>query len=298
MEKFLTIFVLLLAGLGLQRVREFPENGAHSLNLFVVYVSLPALILHQLHKLTFSTELLVPVIMPWFMLIISALLVLAITTLFKWDRKTTGALLLVVPLANTSFLGIPMVEAFFGVDAVSYAVLYDQLGSFLGLATYGSFILAVYASSEKPKISAIVKRIFLFPPFIALAVALATMRFSYPEPLDRMFGIIAASLVPAVMVAVGLQLQLKLEARYVGPFTAGLLLKLVAAPLIALAAVRMLGFDSVVAQVCVFEAGMPPMVTAGALALAAGLAPKLTAALVGYGIIVSFATLPVLYQLL
>jgi hypothetical protein len=40
------------------------------------------------------------------------------------------------------------------------------------------------------------------------------------------------------------------------------------------------------------------MVIAGVLALSANLAPKLTSALVGVGIVASFATLPLLYRLL
>lgn len=43
---------------------------------------------------------------------------------------------------------------------------------------------------------------------------------------------------------------------------------------------------------------MPPMVTAGALAVAAGLDAELSVALVGFGIFFSFATLPLLYWLL
>ncbi len=51
-------------------------------------------------------------------------------------------------------------------------------------------------------------------------------------------------------------------------------------------------------QVSIFEAGMPPMVSAGVLAILANLSPALTAALVGIGIVLSFATLPILYQML
>jgi hypothetical protein len=40
------------------------------------------------------------------------------------------------------------------------------------------------------------------------------------------------------------------------------------------------------------------MVSAGALAILAGLSPALTAALVGLGIILSFVTLPILFYLL
>jgi len=42
----------------------------------------------------------------------------------------------------------------------------------------------------------------------------------------------------------------------------------------------------------VLEAAMPSMVTAGALAIAHGLAPRLAAAMVGYGLLLSLLTLP------
>ena len=45
-------------------------------------------------------------------------------------------------------------------------------------------------------------------------------------------------------------------------------------------------------QVSVLESAMPTMITAGALAIAHNLAPRLAAALVGYGILLSLLTLP------
>lgn len=41
-----------------------------------------------------------------------------------------------------------------------------------------------------------------------------------------------------------------------------------------------------------------PMVTAGALAIIGGLATDLTATLVGYGLVLSFAALPLMYRLI
>jgi hypothetical protein len=52
------------------------------------------------------------------------------------------------------------------------------------------------------------------------------------------------------------------------------------------------------ADVAIFEAGMPPMVTAGALAIAGGLLPELAAALVSLGMALSFITLPLLYLII
>jgi predicted permease len=298
MENLIIIFALLLLGMILSRLKILPENASQSLNLFIIYVSLPALILLQVPRLTFSKELLVPVLLPWVMLIVSALLVMLAARLLKWERQITGALLLMVPLGNTSFFGIPMIEAFWGTESVSYGVLYDQFGSFLALTTYGSTILAIYSGSEKPTPAAIVKKICFFPPFIALVLGLLTMNVPYPAVLVKVLQGIAASLVPVVMVAIGLQIRLRLAPGSWTPFTIGLAIKLVAAPLIAFVLCFALNLDSLAVKVAIFEAGMPPMVTAGALALIAGLAPELTAALVGLGLMASFLTLPLLFQLL
>ena len=298
MENFIIVLGLLLLGMGLNRLGIFPRSAAQSLNHFIIYVSLPALILLQVPRLTFSRDLLVPILLPWAMVAVSALLIMTASRIFKWQRQTTGALLLMVPLGNTSFFGIPMVDAFWGPDSISYAVLYDQFGSFMALSTYGTIILATYSGGAKPAPLTIMKRICLFPPFIALVLGLLAMSVSYPPVLETVLEKIGASLVPVVMVAIGLQIRLRLPPGSWMPFGVGLTVKLVVAPLLAAGICFMLNQHSLAAKVSVFEAGMPPMVTAGALALIADLAPELTAALVGMGLMVSFLTLPALFQVL
>jgi predicted permease len=115
-----------------------------------------------------------------------------------------------------------------------------------------------------------------------------------------LFTSLAATLVPLVMIAVGWQLTIRLRPEVLPPLCAGLAIKLIAAPLIALLGCQLMGLDSnsLAVRVAILEAGMPPMVSAGALAIMANLAPELTAALVGAGILLSFVTLPLLAQLL
>ncbi|MCI5142476.1 MAG: AEC family transporter, partial [Candidatus Electrothrix sp. ATG1] len=91
---------------------------------------------------------------------------------------------------------------------------------------------------------------------------------------------------------------LKLSREVISQLSIGLGIKLIIAPLAALILCKIFGLKGEAVQVSIFEAGMPPMVSAGALAILANLSPALTAALVGIGIMLSFATLPVLYQLL
>ncbi len=299
MENFIATICFLAIGWLLRRSSYFPAATGNVLNLFVIHVSLPALVLLKIPGLTFSSRLLAPLITPWLMLALSACIVLVCARLFRWQRATTGCLLLLVPLGNTSFLGIPMVRAFFGDQAVPYALLYDQLGSFLALTTYGSFVLAVYGQGdERPTVGSVVKKICTFPPFLVLLLAFVLRSWSYPAVVISILQSLAATLVPVVMIAVGFQINLRLSRSVVVPLGVGLVIKQVIAPLLALLFIRLGGMEGEAARVAVFEAGMPPMVSGGALAILAGLAPELAAGLVGLGILTSFATLPLLFQLL
>lgn len=299
MENFIIVTAYLIIGKTLRLVPKFPSETGNILNLFVIYVSLPALVLLNVPELTFSTELMVPILMPWVMLVLSALIVLAISKTLKWSREISGCLLLLVPLGNTSFLGIPMVNAFFGEKGIPYAVLYDNLGSFLALATYGSFVLACYNGGEsRPRVKEIFRKIITFPPFIALVLGVMLKPFSYPGIIYPILQALASTLVPVVMIAVGFQLTLRLSREVTAPLCCGLAVKLVVAPLVALLLCTVLGLTGEPVRVSIFEAGMPPMVSAGALAIMANLSPPLTAALVGLGIVASFGTLPLLYLLL
>lgn len=299
MENFLIIVACMLIGMALKRIPDFSHETANVLNMFVIYISLPALVLLKIPELAFSGDLLVPLLMPWGILFFSSLLILFFSRCCQWDRATTGCLLLLIPLGNTSFLGIPMVKTFFGEKAISYALLYDQCGSFLALASYGTVIIALYGTGEdKPATKDMAAKVISFPPFIALVIAVVLKYFSCPAIVETLLETLAATLIPLVMVAVGFQLTIRLSRESALQMGFGLLIKLIVAPMAALLFCKIAGLNGEAVRVSIFEAGMPPMVSAGALAILADLSPALTSALVAMGIILSFATLPLIYQIL
>jgi predicted permease len=299
MENIILIVLCLIIGLVLQNIKEIPNGFSRSLNIFVIYVSVPALVLLNVPELKFSSDLLIAVIMPWLMLVVAVIAILALAKLFHWSREVVGILLLVIPLGNTSFLGFPLVSSFFGEAALPYAVIYDQLGSFLALAIYGSIVLAIYSSKkEQVSILSITKSVLKFPPFISFILALLFSSYLTSKQVTVVLSPLAATLVPVIMVAVGYNMRFKLSKEELSPLILGLSIKLLLLPFTAFLIVYFLGLNSVVAKVSVFEAGMAPMITAGALAVMAGLSPRLSSAIVGYGLLVSLVTLPLLYHLL
>lgn len=291
----LVILTALAAGYVAARLRVFPDNAADSLNRFVIYVCLPAMVLRLVPKLGFERDLTVLVAMPWLLLGLAAPLLLWVARAAGFRREVLGALLLCVPLGNTSFLGFPMVSALLGAESVRYAVLYDQLGSFLIVATYGLVIVARFGGDGSPTAAAVARRVATFPPFIALVLAFVPLR--HPEVVDAVLGRIGDTLVPVALFAVGLKLQLRPPKDAV-PFAFGLAIKMLVFPLVAAGIARAFHVPAGILRVVVLESAMPPMITAGALAVAAGLAPELSAALVAYGVVLSLVTLPLITRLL
>ncbi|HEX7481146.1 MAG TPA: AEC family transporter [Polyangiales bacterium] len=287
------LLTLLTLGYVCARLSVFADNAAETLNRFVIYVSLPALVLQLVPKLRWEPGLYILVLTPWLLLAVGACLVWLAARACGWSRQVLGALLLCVPLGNTSFLGFPLLTAILGPDSVRLAVLFDQLGSFLIVSTYGLLVLARFSGGQTPSLGVVAQRVLKFPPFLSLAAGLALgwTGWSYPAPVTALLARVGDTLVPLAMFAVGLKLQLR-PPRQWGALGFGLAVKLVVLPLVALVLVRLLGTPALPAEVAVLEAGMPTMITAGALAMLAGLAPELAAALVGYGIVLSLATVP------
>lgn len=286
MNNLAVIIICLAIGLVLQRLRRWPEGAAATLNLYVVYVALPALVLAEIPRLTLDRHALLSIVFAWLIMAVAAVITWLTARLLKWSRAVTGVLMLTVPLGNTGFLGLPLIEALLGVQAVPYAILYDQFGTFLALNTYG-ILLAAYYSGNSVTAGRLFKTILSFPPFIALLIAFATLWFDYPEWLFSAFERISSTLVPVVMVAVGLQFRLRLDWEYLSPIGVGLLYMLAVTPALAMLLLWIFGITGTVANVIVLQAAMPAMISAGVLAMSYNLLPRLTASLVGYSLLIS-----------
>jgi malate permease and related proteins len=295
LSALLLVSTMFLAGSICTRFGVFDDAGADVINRFVVYVSLPALVLHVVPKLHWQPELALLAIVAWATLLIAALTVAGLARAFSWPRPVLGALLVCVPLGNTSFLGAPLIAALRGDDALQYALIYDQLGSFLALSTYALFVLARFSGEGTPPFATMARRIATFPPFVALLLALPLPPL--PAELDAVLGRVGDTLSPLAMFAAGMRLRLRLPAER-SALVSGLAVKMLLVPACAFLIVRAWGEPGLLGDVAVLEAAMPPMLSAAALASMAGLAPELCAALAGYGIVLAFALVPLLAALL
>jgi malate permease and related proteins len=288
----LPVVVLLLVGVAMGNLRLLPDGSGALLDTLVIRVSLPGLILAVVPELALGVEVAVPVLVAWGSTAVLAAVVWAWSRVARLDHVTTGTLLLVVPLANTSFLGFPAVEALLGADHLPPAVVYDQLGSFLALATYGAVVASRYGSGPRPRTPDVARRVVTFPPFVALVVAMALRPIGIPGPLHEVAVQVGATVTPLAMLAVGLRLRLDRAGWRPAVMTGALALRLVLAPALVLVVATALGASGTVWTTSILETAMPPMVVAGVLASQAHLDGALASRLVGIGVVVSMATLP------
>lgn len=291
MNNLLLLILCFIAGVLLRRFRRMPDNAPATLNGFIIHVSLPALTLLYIHDLQLSGDVLLVALMAWLVFGLSAGFFWFIGRWLRLPRATVGALIVVGGLGNTSFFGLPMVEAFYGKEGLATAIIADQLGSFFVLSVLGITVAGIY-SSGRPTAAEIVKRIALFPPFIALLIALLLIPVEYAEWFAVLLKRLGDTLAPLALLSVGMQLRLGHFAEHKRNLALGLGFKLVLAPLaIYLLYVQLLGAHGQIIQVTLFEAAMPPMITAAIVATEHDLDPQLANLMVAAGLVVSFVTL-------
>lgn len=298
-DAFALVLVMLVVGYAFQRLRVLPDNAAQTLNLVVLYVCLPAAVLRYAPRLQLEPALLAVAVVPWLLLLATVLAVHALARALHLRDDERAALLLTVALGNTSFLGYPLTRALIGEHALPYAVVYDQFGVFLILSTFGLWVVARYGglvNGHRPGARDMLLRIAKFPPLWAMVLGFTVMPAQPPTWIAGGLQRLSDALLPLAMLAIGLSVRLTLPREELKPLAAGLLLKLVLMPLLATLLVPLLGLHGAMARTTVLEAAMPSMVTAGALAIAHNLAPRLAAAMVGYGLLLSLLTLPLWAQ--
>lgn len=293
MLNLLQILIFLVLGLSLQRILKSPDKLAAWLNQLLISVILPALALRYLPRVELSLHLLLPVSVAYISFFLSWLLFSQVGKWRGWSRSVTGSLIITSGLANTSFVGIPVLQALYGSDAVKIALLIDQAGSFILVSTLAIIVASIYAAGKKRKRD-IAGKILRFPPFIFfnLALALNLVGWSATGWIDELFGWIALALTPVALTAVGLQIKINLEAISNRFLWYGLGYKLVLIPLIIwIVFGPILGVEGLLLKVSVMEMAMAPMITGSIIAISHDLEPKLASLLVGIGIPLSFLTL-------
>lgn len=297
MSNFLLIGLCILVGYLLQRSKKLPADSFKAVNAWIINLALPAVSFKFLPHIQWGKTLLLPILMPVIVWAAAWVYITLYAARKKLDEPTKAGLLLTTGLSNTSFVGFPLVIAYFSGAELSIAVICDQV-SFLLLATIGVVVALHVSGEERISAAMLAKRIISFPPFIACVLSLTLPSFVDLAFLEPLFDMVAATIAPLALFSIGLQIKFEGWQNEIKHIKYALFFKLFIAPAVIFAVAWFARMKDMHAQISIFESAMPPFLTSGIIASQYNLNPRLSNLIIGIGIVVSFITTAFWYWLI
>jgi len=204
------------------------------------------------------------------------------TRLLGLSRPAVGALIVVVVLANTGYLGLPLSAALLGIDELGTAVVFDQLVSGPMVYLAGFAVGAAFGTKAGEGWRARVRAFFLRNPVLpAVALGLVAPEALAPDVAVEIAGYVVIALLPVGFFVLGVNLAA--ESREEGaralpafsrPVAVALVLRMGVAPgLLLLASAALVSLP----DAYLLQAAMPSGINALVVAHAYGLDLRLTA---------------------
>jgi malate permease and related proteins len=208
--------------------------------------------------------------------------------LLKLERPALVAIVITTMFANTGNYGLPLVSFAFGEKALPYAGIYFATTTLL-FYTLGVFLASLGHMTWKEAIVGL----FRIPTIYAVlpAILINMWKIEIPMPLARAIELAAGGSIPLMLILLGVQLT---QVEFTGNQRAlqlSVLLRLVIAPLAALAFAALFGLQGFPRQASVTQASMPSMVNTTVLAAEYNLDSKLVTAVVFISTLLSPFTL-------
>lgn len=297
MTNFLLIGVCIIAGMLFRRSKFLPEDAHRGINSWIIYLALPAVSFKYLPHIVWSKELLLPVIAPIIVWLGGWLWIHFNSKRLLLDKASTGGLKLITGLSNTSFLGFPLVMAYFGESEIGTAVICDQI-TFMILSTIGVIVAINSSDNHTLNPNVIIKKVLLFPPLIGCIAALTLPRFFDISPSYPFFDKLAGTVAPLALFSIGLQLQFEGWQQEIKNISTALFYKLIIAPSLIVLVAIIFQLKGKITQVTIFEMATASLLSAAVVANEYKLNPKLTNLVVGVGIVLSLLTTAVWFNVL
>ena len=208
--------ILLSVGAGVLAERRWPDRAGSASRrslLLVLYFVLPPVTFFNLAAVDFDADLGGGIALGWFATALAALAAWAIgSKLLRLPRPATGAMVACTLVANTGYLGYPMVAALLGLDRLGEGVAYDVgvgapallIGAFATGAAFGE----TAGTGARERTGSFFAR--NMPLYAAIAAIVAPDSWA-PELAVDVSRIVVVAILPVGFFAVGAALAEEAE---------------------------------------------------------------------------------------
>lgn len=280
--------IILLSGAGFA-LGKLLHIDPRSLGRVVFYVFSPVLIFELLVENQLKLgEAATVIAFVFCLLTVIGLLTLTLGFFLKLERPALVSVLITTMFANTGNYGLPLVSFAFGEQALSYAGIYFITTTLL-FYTFGVFLASLGHMSLREAVLGLFRIPMIYA--VLLAILINLWNIEIPVPLARTVELAANGTIPLMLILLGVQLTRVELAGNRRALQLSVLLRLVAAPLLALFFAALFGLQGFPRQASVTQASMPSIVSSTVLAMEYNLDFKLVTAVVFISTLLSPFTL-------
>ncbi|MGE5249855.1 MAG: AEC family transporter [Bacteroidota bacterium] len=215
--------------------------------------------------------------------------------LLNLERPLLMAVMMTAAFGNTGNYGLPLIHFAFGESALAYGTLYFVTTSMF-FNTLGVLMASLGHTDLKTAVIGLLRVPTVYA--ILLAVLITTFKIQLPLVLARTVDLAAGASIPLMLILLGLELTRVRWSHSVRAISLGVVLRLVAGPLVGLLLAIPFGLDGPARQGNLVQTGVPAAVTNTVIASEYGLEPTLVTAIIFVGTLVSPLTLTPLLVLL
>jgi predicted permease len=288
MVNFVMIAFCIIAGMLFRKYKLVPDDAYKGINIWILYVALPAVSFKYIPYIEWSTNMLFPIlsmIVVW----LGGWIYSEVFCYIKgYNQRTRSSIELTTGYSNTSFIGFPLIAAYFGESKLGIAIICDQ-ATFMLLSTVGIICAIKGNRSDTDGIDAKVlfKKFMTFPPLIGCILSLILSSFIDLKFTEPFFDKLSATLGPLALFSIGMQLSFKGWKKQSLQIAFPLFYKLLIAPILVLTFLFLSGIKGDIAKISVFEAAMPTLLSTSIIAERYRLNTKLINLIIGISILVS-----------
>lgn len=258
-NQIIILFILIFIGFIIKQSKVVDREFINNLATFIIYVTLPALIINSMDY-DFSVELLINVGISFVITCLIYLLMIAVANLvikpFDIAESKASIYRFLIIFANVGFMGYPVTYVLFGSEGVFLASIYNLVFNIM-IWSIGVIII----TSKDKSVKYFNYKQLLNPGIIAIVIgfSLFIAPFSLPEAIIGALEILGDSTIPLAMIVVGATLaQVKISSIFYDlKLWLVALLRLIILPAVVFLLLMFLPIDETVAGVIVLLTAMP-----------------------------------------
>jgi len=307
-SQFLILFALIGTGYICKKNRLISNNMNEDLGNLVLFVSMPALIVHSMSTFKFSKEMMYDIVsmlgISIGLYIFYILMSIIVPRVLGLQDKERDIVEFATIFANTGFMGFPICYIFFGSEGLLYIVIINMFYDVFAW-TYGVSILGRHSlrdSQRDRRFSLAHMKGIVNPNIIAvlLGFALIVTAAKMPGPVLGYLDMLGKIATPLAMIFVGSMLA---DLKFAHIFTnkiivAESLIKLVALPLMVFGLCWAIGLSGMLLSIPVLATAMPAAASTPILAEKYGNDRYFASKIVFVNTLLSIVTIPLIVSIL